>query len=83
MSKKNNYSYKSNCCNADVRQQRTDKGDTSCVYYTVCTHCKKPCGVHINERQTWAINPKTRIVPNKKRLFTDKELRKLRSEEDF
>lgn len=34
-------------------------------------------------RKSWAINPKTRIVPNKKRELSDKELKKILKEEDF
>jgi len=37
----------------------------------------------VKQRKTWAINPKTRVVPNKKKLFTEKELSKIRLEEDF
>jgi len=76
-------SFKSKCCNADVRVEGMDDFDKQCTMYHVCTKCNNPCDVIIKTRRIWAINPKTRIVPNKKRLFTDKELRKLRSEEDF
>ena len=74
---------KSRCCNAPVRVEGMDDFDKQCTMYHVCTKCNNACDVIIKERKTWKINPKSRIVPNKKKLFTDKELRKLRQEEDF
>jgi hypothetical protein len=78
---------KSKCCNADVRIEGMDDFDQTCTMYHECTKCGNPCDVIIKVRKLWAINPKTRIVPNKKKkndkLFTDKELKKFREEEDF
>jgi len=38
-------------------------------------------------RKVWTINPKTRVAPDKRKrirkLFTDKELREFRKNEDF
>jgi len=84
---KNNY--KSKCCGAKVRVHTSpDEIDKiGCTMYHICTDCGKPCDIIIKERHTWKINPKTRIVPNKKeknkKLFTDKELKDFRMEEDF
>jgi hypothetical protein len=85
MSKKNKDTFKSNCCNAVVKYKRNDKKETTDVFSITCTKCDNPCNVHVDERRTWAINPKTRIVPNKKkdRKLSNKELNKFREEEDF
>jgi hypothetical protein len=89
MSKKNKSTLKSNCCNAIVKiEEGTDFGkgkDYEGTYYYSCTECKQPCDVHADERKVWTINPKTRVVPNKKkdRKFTDAECRKFRDEGDF
>jgi hypothetical protein len=80
---------KSKCCGAKVKvhTEPDDIDKIGCTMYYVCTKCNQPCDVISKERQTWAINPKTQIVPDKrekkKKLFTDKELRDLRLEEDF
>jgi hypothetical protein len=76
---------KSICCNADVRVEGMDDFDKACTMYHVCTYCNKPCDVTVKIRRKWAINPKTRVIPNKKkdRKFTDKELKKIHQEEDF
>ena len=87
--KKSKSIYKSRCCNAKVKSVTSpDEIDKlGCTMVCVCTECNKPCDIYIPERKTWAINPKTRIVPNKKKknnkLFTDKELKKFHQEEDF
>lgn len=68
MKKKTNL--KSNCCNAKIKVGGIGdfEGDKiACTIYYVCTKCQEACDVHIQERKTWAINPKTRIVPNKKK----------------
>jgi hypothetical protein len=81
--------YKSKCCGTKVRVESSpdDIDKKGCTMYYVCTKCNQPCDVLTNERRTWAINPKTRIVPNKKeknkKLFTDKELKDFRMNEDF
>lgn len=87
MSKKNKSIYKSRCCNSNVKTVSVpDEIDKiGCTMYCVCVKCNKPCDIYIPERKTWKINPKTRIVPNKKkdRIFTDAECKKFRDEEDF
>lgn len=89
MTKKKKSQLKSNCCNSPIR---TEGGEDfgkhfEGTFYRVCDKCKQPCDVHLDERKVWIINPSTRIVPNKKKknekLFTDKELRNFRIEEDF
>jgi len=88
MSKKK-LSVKSKCCNAPVRigggENCRDKKAQITMYH-VCTKCNQPCDTIVKERKTWEINPKTRVVPNKKksdRLFSDKEIKKFLKEEDF
>lgn len=89
MSKKNKSTLKSNCCNSNIRiEGGEDFGKQfGGTYYYVCNECNQACDVHADERKTWEINPKTRVVPNKKKkndkLFTNKELKKFRDEEDF
>lgn len=64
---------KSNCCNAKVKYSDIlpdfigDKNPKIGTVYYICTKCGEACDVHINIRKTWTINPKTRIVPNKKK----------------
>jgi len=87
MSKKNKTTLKSNCCNAPIRTEgdKDFKNSFEGTFYYVCSKCKQPCDVHLDERKIWLINPKTKVVPNKKkdRKFTDKELKKFKEEEDF
>lgn len=92
MSKKtkhNNSQFKSKCCHEAVRVSCSpDEIDKiGCTMYYTCTGCQEACDVFIPERKTWTINPKTRVVPNKKKqnnkLFTDKELKKFLQGEDF
>ena len=85
--KKNNY--KSKCCGAKVRvhSEPDDIDKLGCTMYHVCTECNQPCDVISKERRVWTINPKTQVVPDKrekkKKLFTDKELKRFHQEEDF
>jgi hypothetical protein len=89
MNRKKKSQLKSNCCNSIVRTE--GGGDFGKqfegTFYYVCNKCRRACDVHLDDRKTWEINPKTRIVPNKKKknekLFTDKELKKFREEEDY
>ena len=90
MSKRNKSKLKSNCCNADIKIGGVPdfEGDKSaCTQYYVCVKCNEACDVHSNKRKTWTINPKTQIIPDKreknKKLFTEKELRKIHKQEDF
>lgn len=89
MSKKtqhNKSQFKSKCCHETVKVLCSpDKiGYTMCY---ICSGCQEACDVFIPERRTWEINPKTRVVPNKKnkndKMFTDKELKKFSEEEDY
>ncbi len=89
----NKTQYKSQCCNAKttysemitdfIGEKKPLIGTITCI----CSKCKKPCAILIVERKKWEKNPATQIIPNKKekikRLFTEKELKKFREEEDF
>jgi hypothetical protein len=91
MNKKNNY--KSSCCRAKVRLSNPapdfigDKNPTIGTCYAICTKCNQPCDLHIPIRKTWKINPKTQIIPNKKKpkstKLTPKELKEIHLHEDF
>jgi len=88
--KRNKSQLRSNCCNAETTIGGIEdfEGDKSaCTQYHACIKCKNPCDVHVLERKMWNRNPKTQIIPNKKeknkRLFTDKELKNFRMNEDF
>ena len=37
----------------------------------ICQKCKKACNVYSVQRKVWTINPKTRIKPNKRKMFSD------------
>lgn len=79
---------RSNCCNAAVTVGGLNDfpgENSSCTMFHICTECHCPCDIHMNNRKRWEINPKTRIISNKKkdRLFSDKEIRKMMREEDF
>lgn len=69
---KNKTSSRSKCCNAKVKVVGT------VTMFHVCTKCHLPCDVFYVERKTWEINPKTRVVPNKKRKEDQRELNELR-----
>lgn len=81
--------YISKCCGAKTKvcTSPDEIDEIGCTMYTICIKCNQPCDIVIKERRTWEINPKTRIVPNKKeknkKLFTDKELKNFRLGEDF
>jgi hypothetical protein len=70
---------KSNCCNAGIKTAMSpdffgdipDQMHVGTCHYE-CTKCGKTCDVHTNTRKIWAINPKTRIVPNKKKNQKEK-----------
>lgn len=93
MKNKKKSTLKSVCCKAELKYSSPapdffgEKGLTIGTCYCICSKCGEPCNIMVDERRTWAINPKTRVVPNKKKkndkLFTDKELKKFRNEEDF
>lgn len=72
---------KSVCCNAKVKLK-----DKETLTY-VCSKCDKSCQIYVSTRKTWKRNPATQIIPDKrkkiKKLFTDKELRGFRMNEDF
>jgi hypothetical protein len=63
---------RSKCCNAKV------KVVGNVTMYHVCTKCHQPCDTFYVERKTWEINPKTRVVPNKKHRDDQRELNELR-----
>ena len=52
---------KSDCCRAKVKVV----GRTTLHYE--CCKCGNPCGYIAITRKSWAINPKERVVPNKKK----------------
>lgn len=54
-------SIKSKCCKARV----VVRGKTT-MYY-ICLKCGEPCDTFLVERKTWQINPRTRVVPNKRK----------------
>ena len=86
---------KSVCCNAEIKYseiapdfvrdnpQTMTVGTVSCL----CTKCGEPCNIYLKKRKTWKINPKTRIIPNKKKKsstkLTTKELKEIKENEDF
>lgn len=72
---------KSKCCNADVNVKGMEDFDQVCTMYSECTKCHLPCDIIIKERRTWKINPKTRVVPNKKK--DNKQSSKFWKEEDY
>jgi len=80
-------SRKSVCCNSKVKIEGMNDFDKQCTMYYSCGACGKPCDVIRKVRRTWAINPKTRIVPSKKAKnindLSAKEIRKFLKEEDF
>lgn len=79
--------FKSNCCNSTIKQKCNDKNETTDVFYSICNKCKQPCQVHLDERKSWARNPATQIIPNKKKKsstkLTKKELNEIHQNEDF
>lgn len=92
--KNNQTKEKSLCCNAKVKvvispdfygdNPKTQQIGT-CHYE--CIKCKKVCDVYLKERKIWIRNPKTQIIPNKKKLkftkLTPKEIQEIRMNEDF
>lgn len=74
MSKNKSSNLRSVCCKAKVTPGNN---------IWICTKCKNECTMMLNTRKTWAINPKTRIVPNKKRALSDKEIKEILRNEDF
>lgn len=91
MKKKNNScKFKSSCCNAKViicGIGDFDDKDTICTMHYECKECHMDCDVHIDERRFWTRNPKTQIIPNKKKKtstkLTPKELKEIHQQEDF
>jgi hypothetical protein len=87
--KRNKSQLRSNCCNAKTKIGVGNfEGDKSAyTQYYICNECDKICDVHVVERKMWIRNPKTQIQPNKKeknkKLFTEKELKNFRMNEDF
>jgi L-lactate utilization protein LutB len=94
MEKKKN-KIKSACCRAEIRYSdftpdfigdnpKTMTIGTCCC---ICSKCNKSCNIYIPIRKTWTRNPKTQILEDnrkkQKKLFTDKELKEFRKEEDF
>lgn len=81
--------YLSDCCHSEIttRGGLSDFSSDKCevTMWMECNKCHQPCNVFLNKRKTWEINPKTRIVPNKKRdiKLTKKEIAKILKEEDF
>ena len=69
---KNHPSLRSICCNAKV--QVVGNIDI----YHLCTRCHQKCDVFHVERKIWEINPRTRIVPNKKHKENQRERNELR-----
>lgn len=49
------------CCNAKVKVHGKDT-----LYYE-CRKCHQQCAVFFVERKAWEINPRTRVVPSKKK----------------
>jgi len=93
--KRKKRNFKSECCNAEVHLSKTlnklfgnfsEKISTG-TYECICSKCHKACDVYIPIRKVWTINPKTRIIPNKKKRILDKlsqkEINKYRKNEDF
>ena len=84
MKNKKKSTLRSNCCNAEVKYSDPapdflgDKHPKIGTCYCICSKCSEPCNVHSNQRKIWVRNPKTRIVPNKKkdqqRKIADEEL---------
>jgi hypothetical protein len=91
MSKKKNKpsTLRSTCCGAEITSITSpDEIDKiGCTCYCVCTKCGEPCDIYSKPRAVWNINPKTRIVPNKKKKDWNKlskqEVKKYLQEEDF
>jgi hypothetical protein len=82
MKKINNLvSERSNCCNYRV----VIRGKVTIHY--VCLACGEACDIHFIERKLWARNPKTQIIPNKKKKsstkLNPKELKEIHKSEDF
>jgi hypothetical protein len=82
----------STCCGAPTTFSEIvpdfigDKQPKIGTAYCICTKCKQPCNVYSKERRTWAINPKTRVIPNKKKRITKlspRDLKRIKQEEDF
>jgi len=72
---------KSNCCGAKIIKQVKENKDI-----TLCSKCGKYCKVYNEERKTWEINPKTKIIPNKKKdwsKLTKEEIKHIRLNEEF
>ena len=57
----NKVSERSKCCNAKVKVV----GRTALHYE--CLKCEEPCDVNFILRKVWTRNPKTQIIPNKKK----------------
>jgi hypothetical protein len=89
MTKRKKNNYKSKCCGAKVRIHSSpdDIDKFSCTMYHVCTNCGQACDIIILTRRTWIRNPKTQIIPNKKKKkstkLSSKELREIHLNEDF
>ena len=87
MSKKNKSTLKSACCKAELKYSSPapdfigEKEPTIGTCYCICSKCGEPCNIISDERKTWKINPKTRVVPNKKK--DNKQTSKFWKGEDY
>jgi hypothetical protein len=93
MEKKNNL--KSDCCKTKIKFSDPSPdfiGDnpktmTIGTCYFICSKCNQPCNIYVPIRKIWTRNPVEQIQNDnrekKKKLFTDKELRGFRMNEDF
>jgi len=81
------------CCRAKIRFSDPspdfigDKHPIIGTCYCICTKCNEPCNFYVPVRKTWARNPKTQVIPNKKKKVSTKltpaELKELHKNEDF
>ena len=93
MSKKKKSNLRSTCCKAEIKYSEAvpdfigDDKNSVRTCYCICSKCGEPCNIYSVERKTWEINPKTRVVPSKKkkndRMFTQKEISHFWKDEDF
>lgn len=61
---------RSNCCNYRVKVV-----GRATLHYECCK-CHQDCDIHYVQRKTWVINPKTRIVPDKREEENNKRIKK-------
>lgn len=87
----------SDCCRAEIKYSdfspdfignnpKTMKVGTVSA---ICSKCNQPCNFYIPIRKVWNRNPKTQIIPNKKKKknkstkLTPKEIKEFLKNEDF